>query len=185
MGYFGKKEKRGKAGRREWNGSASHEFGTSPAARPQANKRAKRAAGSGTIPAPSVSCIPPAGTRRAGNSHGRSCLPKFRIWGFLASFCLSVGSEHRAGRGVAEVKDLLWKSGKNPPNPIARGSKGVMLLRPPAPIPGRNLCPFPALHGVIPAPFPAPCKAFPSASAARASGRSLAPSQPNSHTWIH
>lgn len=55
----------------------------------------------------------------------------------------------------------------------------------PAPVPGRDLCPFPAIQGVIPAPFPAPCKAFPSASAAGASGRSLAPSQPNSHTRIH
>lgn len=119
-----KKKKRGKVGRRERNGNASHELGTSPAAPPQANKRAERAAGSGTIPAPSVSCIPPAGIRTAGNPHGRSCLPKFRIWALLPSRCLSAGSERGAGRGVAEVKGLSWKSGKNPQKSHHWGLKG-------------------------------------------------------------
>lgn len=136
----------------------------------------------GFQPHPSAASLPPHSPAR--NWHGWSCLPKLRIWGLLPSFCLSVGSEHRAGHGMAEVKDLSWKIGKNPKNPIAGSCERLVLLHPPAPVPGRNWCPFPAIQGELPAPFPAPCRAFPSANAAGTSGRSSALPQLNYHTWI-
>lgn len=55
---------------------------------------------------------------------GWSCLPKSRIWGLLPSFVLSVGSERRAGPGVAKVMDLSWKIGNNPKNASVGAARG-------------------------------------------------------------
>lgn len=162
-------------GSRGWNGSASPELGRSPAAPPRANKRAQGAAGSGTAPAPSCpSAAPPAGTRQPEPP------PKTRHVGTLPWFCLSVGSERRAG---CEAEGLSWRTGGNPQNPITGTSKWAMLLCPPNTCSRWEFVPIPGHQGGAPKSIPS---SIPSSlpGTAGALGRSLALPQLNSHSRI-
>lgn len=135
--------------------------------------------GKDSSPAPQLH--PPAGIRQPGIGTAGAATQNQGFAGSWPGFASLWGLSAELDTVWLKSRVCLGKLGKIPRNSISGSSEGVMLLHPPASVPGRNLWPFPAFQGELPAPFPAPCGAFPSASAAGA--KFPHPDSRNSHSY--